>query len=207
VRIRHYDSADREPASARRLQLLDEALRRPQHVLAVGQTVPDFLLTDQQKRPTRLRQFAGKMVAINFVYTRCVLPEYCLRSSNNFGTLQEQFQKRMGNDLVLLTITLDPVHDQPEILRDYAKTFHADPENWRFLTGTATDVQRVGDLFGVTFVPEEGLFVHSQRTAILDRDGKLLANLEGNEFTAQQLADLLATALGFPALHKTSDLR
>jgi len=195
VRIRHYDSSEREPASASRLKVLDEALRGPTHSLTVGQTVPDFVLTDQQKRPTHLRQFAGKVIAVNFVYTRCVLPEYCLRSSNNFGALQKQFQNRLGKDLELLTITLDPVHDQPEVLRDYAKTWKADSENWRFLTGQAADVQRVGDLFGVTFVPAEGLFVHSQRTAIIDRDGKLIANLEGNEFTARQFADLLATAL------------
>ena len=195
VRVRSYDSAEREPSKARRLQSFEEALRGPVHTLAVGQAVPDFTLTDQQKRAVNLRQFAGKVVALNFVYTRCVLPEYCLRASNNFGVLQKQFQERLGKDLILLTITFDPVHDQPEILREYAKTWKADPENWRFLTGTAADVQRVCDWFGVTFVPEEGLFVHSQHTAIIGRDGKLIANIEGNDFTAQQFADLLETVL------------
>jgi len=195
VRVRGYDSAEREPSKARRLQGFEEALRGPVHRLAVGQAVPDFTLTDQQKRATRFRQFAGKVVALNFVYTRCALPEYCYRSSNNFGVLQKQFQERLGKDLVLLTVTFDPVHDQPETLRNYAKTWKADAENWRFLTGAAPDVQRVCDLFGVNFVPDEGLFVHSLHTAIIGRDGKLVANLEGNEFTAQQFADLLKTVL------------
>ena len=195
VRIRGYDSAEREPSKARRLQGLEEALRGPAQRLAVGQTVPNFTLTDQQKRVIRLRQFAGKVVALNFVYTRCALPEYCYRSSNNFGVLQKQFQERLGKDLVLLTVTFDPVHDQPETLRNYARTWKADPENWRFLTGPAPDVQRVCDLFGVNFVPDEGLFVHSLHTAIIGRDGKLVANLEGNEFTAKQFSDLLKTVL------------
>jgi protein SCO1 len=195
VRVRRYDSAEREPSKARRLQDFGEALRGPGHPLAVGQAVPDFNLMDQQKRTIHFRQFAGKVVALNFVYTRCALPEYCLRSSNNFGVLQKQFQERLGRDLVLLTVTFDPVHDQPEVLRDYAKTWKADVENWRFLTGTAADVRRVCDLFGVNFVPDEGLFVHSLHTAIIGRDGKLIANLEGNEFTAQQFADLLKTVL------------
>ena len=124
-----------------------------------------------------------------------MLPEYCIRSSNNFGALQKQFHDRLGKDLVLLTITFDPVHDQPEILREYSKGWKADPENWRFLTGTSPDVQRVCDLFGVNFVPDEGLFAHSLHTAIIGRDGKLVANLEGNEFSAKQFADLLETAL------------
>jgi protein SCO1/2 len=195
VRVRGYDSAEPEPSKARRLKGLEEALRGPVPRLAVGQAVPDFTLTDQQKRAIHFRQFAGKVVALNFVYTRCALPEYCYRSSNNFGVLQRQFRERLGKDLVLLTVTFDPVHDQPETLRNYARTWKANAENWRFLTGTAPDVQRVCDLFGVNFVPDEGLFVHSLHTAIIGRDGKLVANLEGNEFTAQQFADLLKTVL------------
>ena len=194
VRVRRYDSAEREPAKARRLQALEEALRGPRR-LAVGQAIPDFTLTDQQGRALHFRQFAGKVVAINFVYTRCALPEYCVRSTNNFGVIQKQFQKRLGKDLVLLTVTFDPVHDRPEILRNYANTWKADPENWRFLTGAVGDVQRVCDLFGVNYVPDEGLFVHSLHSAIVGRDGKLVANLEGNEFTAQQFADLLTSVL------------
>jgi protein SCO1 len=195
VQVRRYDSAEREPSKARRLQSFDEALRGPLHQLAVGQAVPDFILTDQQKRAIHFRQFTGKVVALNFVYTRCALPEYCFRSSNNFGVLQKRFQDRLGKDLILLTVTFDPVRDQPEVLRNYAKTWKADPENWRFLTGPAPDVQRVCDWFGVNFVPDEGLFVHSLHTVIVARDGKLIANLEGNEFTAQQFADLLQTVL------------
>src|SRR5882757_2417589 len=194
VRIRGYDSAEREPSKARRLQSLDEALR-PVHRLAVGQAVPDFTLIDQQGRTLHLGQFAGKVIALNFVYTRCALPEYCFRSSNNFGVIQKRFQKQLGKDLVLLSVTFDPVHDRPETLRDYAKTWKADPDHWRFLTGPAGDVQRVCDLFGVNYVPDEGLFVHSLHTAIIGRDGKLVANLEGNEFTAKQVGDLLQTVL------------
>jgi protein SCO1/2 len=194
VRIKGYDSAEREPSKARRLQGLEEALR-PVHRLDIGHAVPDFTLTDQQGRNIRFRQFAGKVIALNFVYTRCALPEYCYRSTNNFGVLQKQFQKRLGRDLVLLTVTFDPVHDQPGVLRDYAQIWKADPEYWHFLTGATNDVQRVCDLFGVNYVPDEGLFVHSLHTAVISRDGKLVANLEGNEFTAQQFADLVGTVL------------
>jgi protein SCO1 len=195
VRIHPYDSADREPSRSRRLQGFEEALRGPSHRIAPGQRVPDFALTDQMKRVVKLSQFAGKVVALNFVYTRCALPEYCYRSSNNFGVLQKQLSARLGRDLVLLTVTFDPVHDSPETLHDYAQIWKADPENWRFLTGAAPDVQRVCDLFGVNFVPDEGLFIHSVHTAIIDRNGELVTNLEGNEFSAQQLADLVVSVL------------
>jgi protein SCO1 len=194
VKVRSYDSAEREPSKAHRLQGLEEALRAV-HRLKIGQAVPDFALTDQQNRTLHFHQFSGKVIALNFVYTRCALPEYCFRSSNNFAAIQKQYQKRLGKDLELITVTFDPVHDQPGVLRDYAKTWKADPETWHFLTGPVSDVERVCDLFGVNYVPDEGLFVHSLHTAVIDREGKLAVNLEGNEFTAQQFADVVSTVL------------
>ncbi len=196
IRIRGYDSAEREPSEARRLRALDNALGGPsQKVLAPGQMVPDFELIDQQNRPVRLNQFKGKVILLNFVYTRCALPDYCFRLSNNFGVVQKREHNRLGRDLVLLTITFDPSHDRPEVLRTYAKTWNADPESWRFLTGTEPAVQRVCAMFGVNAFADEGLFVHSLHTAIIDRNGKLTANLEGNEFTTQQLSDLVEATL------------
>ena len=195
VHIRWYPAVEREPSKARRLQGLDEDLRGPVRRLSVGQPVPDFILTDQKKRAVHFTQFTGRVVALNFIYTRCVLPEYCFRSSNNFGILQKRFVERLGSDLVLLSVTFDPVHDQPQVLQGYAHAWKSDPENWRFLTGAAADVQRVCDMFGVNFVPDEGLYIHALHTIIIGRDGKLVANLEGNEFTAQQLGDLVNTTL------------
>ena len=195
VRVVRYASADREPANSRRLQTLDEALRpRPPRINA-GQPVPDFSLTDQRRRQVRLNDFKGKVIALNFVYTRCALPDYCFRLTNNFGTLQKRYKDRLGQDLVLMTITFDPTHDQPETLSEYARTWKADPDHWHFLTGASPDVQRVCDLFGVNYVPDEGLFVHSLHTVVIGRDGKLVANLEGKEFTPRQLGDLVGAVL------------
>ncbi|OLB23467.1 MAG: hypothetical protein AUH15_03375 [Acidobacteriales bacterium 13_2_20CM_55_8] len=201
VRVRSFDSTEREPVDARRLKLL-EGLIDPKSVpstaLAAGQPVPNFALTDQNQRRISLHQLTGKVVAMNFVYTRCALPEYCYRLSNNFGRLQKRFKERMGRDLVLLTVTFDPVHDHPEILANYAKTWKADPESWHFLTGSVPDVERVCNLFGVSFWPDEAQLTHSLHTAVIDRQGKLVANLEGNQFTAEQLGDLVETVIRRP---------
>jgi protein SCO1/2 len=195
IRVRKYAAIEREPAKARRLQGLEEDLRGGSHVLSVGEHVPDFSLTDQGKRLVHFSQFAGRVAVLNFIYTRCVLPEYCFRSSNNFGILQKRFGGLLGRDLVLLSVTFDPIHDHPEVLQDYSRTWKSDSENWHFLTGSSVEVQRVCNLFGVTFVPDEGIYIHSLHTAIIDRDGKLVANIEGNEFSAQQLGDLVKATL------------
>lgn len=197
VQLRPYQSVEQDPWTARQLKLLttlSEPAKSP-HSLGIGQVVPNFTLIDQKRQRVSLSQFAGKVVAINFIYTSCALPDFCYRISNNFGVLQRRFQHHMGHDLVLLTVTFDPQRDQPEVLAHYAETWKADPKTWHFLTGPVADVRRVTDIFGMDFFPDEGLMNHSLHTAIIDRDGKLVANIEGNQFSADQLSDLVETIL------------
>ena len=198
IRIRRYQSVEQDPLTARRLKLLNGiagSASLSEKAVAIGQTVPDFTLTDQKYRQIALSQFRGKVVAVNFIYTSCALPNFCLRIANNFGVLQKRFKGQMGRDLVLLTVTFDPVHDQPDVLAQYARQWKADPETWHFLTGAVPAVRRVCNMFGVDFFPDEGLMDHSLHTAIIDRQGKLAANIEGNQFTAGQLGDLTQTVL------------
>jgi protein SCO1/2 len=196
IRIMRYQSVEQDPLAASRLKLLTEiAGAAPAKALAIGSLVPDFRLTNQKRRPVALSDLRGKVVAVNFVYSSCALPNFCLRIANNFGVLQKRFKAQLGRDLVLLTVTFDPVRDTPEVLAQYASRWDADPATWHFLTGPAPDVQRVCRLFGVDFFPDEGLMNHSLHTAIIDREGKMVANIEGNQFTADQLADLTKTVL------------
>jgi protein SCO1 len=200
VRIHHFDSQAQEPLQAKRLAALQKALqaRTPVALLQPGEQVPDFTLTDQMRRQVSLHQFAGEVVVLGFVYTRCPLPDYCFRFSNYFGRLQKRFADRAGKDIVLLTVTFDPVHDQPEVLAEYGKTWKANPDFWHLLTGPVADVQRVCTWFGLEFWPDEALLVHTLHTAVIDRGGKLVANLEGNQYTAEQLGDLAETVMNRP---------
>jgi len=160
--------------------------------LAIGDAVPDFTLTDQSSRPVRLAEFRGHVVALNFVYTRCPLPDVCPRLCAGFARLQKRFADR---DLALLSVTLDPQYDSPEVLVGYAKIWRADLVRWHFLTGTLEDVQRVAGRFGIISWPEEGLLTHTSETAVIGRDGKLLALIAGSSYTADQLGDLIALEL------------
>jgi protein SCO1 len=195
VRVRRYESVEQDPVTARRLTLLKRIAGMAATPLAVGARVPDFTLTDQSGRTASLSSLAGKVVVVNFVYTRCVLPQFCLRVTNHFGVLQKRFAREMGRELALLTITFDPERDTPEVLAAYAARWNADPASWRFLTGEVNAVRRVCGLFGVEAFLDEGLFSHTLRTAVIDRRGTLAANIEGNHYTAEQLGDLVQVAL------------
>jgi protein SCO1 len=196
IRIVRYQSAEQDPLAASRLKLLTQiAGTNREKVLAIGDMVPDFTLIDQKSRPVAISDLRGKVVVLNFIYTSCPLPNFCLRIANNFGVLQKRLNAQLGRDLVLLTVTFDPVHDTPAVLARYASQWAADPATWHFLTGPSNDVQRVCQLFGVDSFADDGLINHSLRTAIIDRRGAMVANIEGNRFTSNQLVDLTRAVL------------
>lgn len=196
IRIVKFQNVEQDPFAASRLTLLNEIVAgSAARLLNIGDTVPNFSLIDQQKRAVAISDLRGKVVALNFIYTNCALPNFCLRLANNFNVLQKRFAKQMGRDLVLVTVTFDPVHDTPDVLAKYAQQWNAKASEWHFLTGPEADVQRVCRMFGVQAFPNEGLMDHSLHTVLIGRDGKLVANVEGNQFTARQLGDLVENAL------------
>ena len=191
LHVHRYESSAREPMLARRLQLLEP----PAAVVRPGDAVPDFTLTDQTGQRVTLSQFAGKVVALTFIYTSCPLPDYCFRLSNNFGQISKRFAARMGAGLILLSITFDPVHDQPKVLAQYAAAWKADPASWHFLTGSLDEVKAVTHRFGLNFWADDGYFTHSMHTLVIGRHGRLAADFEGNQFSARQLGDYLEVEL------------
>jgi protein SCO1 len=194
LKVLKYQSVEQDPLTARRLRLLRS--ERDSARVAINQAVPDFTLTNQARKRVALSQLRGKVVVMNFIYTSCALPQFCYRMTNHFGVLHSRFAGRDARDLVLLSVTFDPVRDTPEVLADYARQWKADTARWHFLTGTADEIERVAVPFGLDYFPDEGLITHSLRTVIIDRAGRLRANVEGNQFTAQQLGDLVKTVIG-----------
>lgn len=165
-------------------------------LVPVGASMPDFELIDQTGARVSLGSLKGKVVAVNFIYTRCPLPDYCPRMVANFRAIRDRFQDRLARDLVLLTVTFDPKYDTPETLAKYAAGERAGGPGWHFLTGDAARIERVCAAFGIQYWPEEGLITHTLETAVIDREGRLAATVEGKDFTGRQLGDLVASVLG-----------
>jgi protein SCO1/2 len=161
----------------------DSVIPAPKEQLKIGDVVPDFRLTDEQGKTVSLAGLRGKVVAINFIYTRCPLPDVCPRLSAAFALLQKRLQ-----DVVLLSITVDPDYDTPAVLAEYARRWGAVSPGWRFLTG---DVSRVAALLGEVYWTDEGSIGHNSTTSVIDRDGKLAARVEGSSWRADQLEGLI----------------
>ena len=197
VTIHKYQSTEQEPQEVERLKLF-QGLTAPHasdDLIAVNQHVPDFTLVDQNRQTVQLSQFAGKVVVISFFYTKCPYSNYCFRLSNNLGVVRQRFADRLGKDLVLLSVTFDPVFDRPEVLAKYAGTWKTGPTGWYFLTGQPAEIRRVCGMFGTNVWNDEGLLSHTMHTVVINRNGDLVSNLEGNEFTAEQLGNFLQTVM------------
>jgi protein SCO1/2 len=160
--------------------------------LRIGDPLPEFALIDQQGRPVRTAELQGKVLAIDFIYTRCPLPDVCPRLAANFAALGRRFHDRLGRDLVLLSVTVDPEYDTPAVLAEYAKRWGADARGWHFLTG---DVAGLAVKLGEVYWSDEGSIGHNSMTSVIGRDGRLAAMVEGSEWRLDQLANLVAHEL------------
>ena len=116
---------DRSPASARAAHDLGGR----------GFPLGAFRLVERSGRTVTEADFAGKVWAASFVFTRC--PLSCPRISTVMKGLQA---KREAAGLRLVSISVDPGHDSPAVLSAYAERFGADPDRWWFLTGPRDDV-------------------------------------------------------------------
>jgi protein SCO1 len=152
---------------------LGGVLPEPNKGVAPGDDVPDFALIDQSGRTVRLSQFRGTPVAVTFAYTRCPVATACPMTMTKFAKIDAALAKKSWGEL--LSITVDPQNDTPEVLRDFATRIGADPKRWKFLTGDPKAVARAAESFGVLYYPEHGQIVHSQAVAVVDPAGKLAA--------------------------------
>jgi protein SCO1/2 len=111
----------------------------------------DSTLIDQDGRPVKFASQAvgDRIVVINFIYTTC--GTVCPLISATFKQLQDKLGQRLGKDVWLVSISLDPVTDTPARLKEYAARYHAKP-GWLWFTGNATDVEQVLNGLGTTSV-------------------------------------------------------
>jgi protein SCO1/2 len=170
----------------------DAPIPAPKERLHVGDGLPGFRLTDQFGSAVELADLRGKVAAIDFIYTRCPLPDVCPRLSANFATLQRRFRSR---GVMLLSVTVDPDYDTPSVLAEYAQRWAADPAVWRFLTG---EVGPLAAALGEVYWTDEGSIGHNSTTTIIDRQGRVAAMVEGSNFRIDQLEHLIARELEKP---------
>ena len=141
------------------------------NIATFGQ-VPPFQLTNQNGQPFGLADLQNKIWIADFIFTTC--PGPCPIISTRMSELQKPFE---NTDVRLVSFTVDPEKDTPEVLRKYAEKLQAKTDKWNFLTGNKTTIYDLSakgfKLAAIEGNEETGMPVHSTRMVLVDRRGQI----------------------------------
>ncbi len=203
------DLAVTEPAPAAPL-VLDLSGAAPQlrvrpKRLEVGDPVPDFSMTGQDGKVFKLSDLRGYVVVLTFIYTRCPLPDFCPMMDRKFLDLARSISTfpRRALKIRLLSISFDPEHDTPEVLRKHAQIRGGEPPLWTFAVATHEELAKVMGPLGLVYGPGKNEIIHNLCTAVIDSRGKLARLEVGTQRNKWSSADLLKTVYSLiPAFQK-----
>jgi protein SCO1/2 len=155
------------------LRLVDPA--SPATRLAVIRPAPEFELTTQDGNRLRSADLHGKVLLISFIFTTC--NGTCPATTHRMSQTQAELKKAglLKDDRVrLLSISLDPARDTPEVLKGYMQLYDADPASWTFLTGSKSEIEHTLAAWGMWAKPAaNGQLDHPSRIFLVDTAGKI----------------------------------
>jgi protein SCO1/2 len=163
-----------------------------------GDEVPNYTLRNQDNREIRMQNYHGKALLLTFIYTRCPIPDYCVLMSNNFA----QVDRALGQDRELyekthlLSISIDPAYDTPQVLRSYGAAHTERYQNetfahWEFATGADEEIKKMAGFFGLRYYPQKDEIIHGLRTVIVNPEGKIVKIYTDNKWTPEDVVSEL----------------
>jgi protein SCO1/2 len=142
----------------------------------VPQTI-SYHFQNQRGENTGPQSWNKKVMVVDFFFTSC--PSICPAMTNNLKKVQQQF----GKDIRIISFTVDPEHDNPEKLRQYAKRFKVQEDNWQFMTGNKKDIYHLARKeFRITAIDGDGGsndFIHSNQLVLVDAQQRVRGYYDG----------------------------
>jgi protein SCO1/2 len=163
-----------------------------------GDDIPNFTLRNQDNREIHIQNYRGRTLLLTFIYTRCPVPDYCTLMSNNFAQIDRALSQdsALYEKTHLLSISIDPSYDTPQVLRSYGAAHTERYQNetfahWEFAGGTTEQVKKIAQYFGLIYYPEKDQIIHALRTVIVGPDGKVAKIYTGNEWKPDEVVELM----------------
>jgi cytochrome oxidase Cu insertion factor (SCO1/SenC/PrrC family) len=145
--------------------------------------VPAFELTDQKGNKLSNHDLLGKIWIADFIFTRCAGP--CPVMTSKMGGLQKSI---VSPDVRLVSFSVDPEHDTPPVLKEYAKQYDADESRWSFLTGTSDAIFEVarGMKIAAQAATKDSPILHSDLFLLVNRKGQVVGIYHNSEADEMQ---------------------
>ena len=182
------------------LTTLDEKAAFALSQSAVGKQVGDFVLLDRQGRPVELSRYRGKPLLVTFIYTACF--QVCPTITRNLQKAVDTTVSVMGADRFnVVSIGFNQPFDSPAALRDFARQYGIHLPNWEFLSPAPAIVGDLTTNFGFSYVATPAGFDHINQVTLVDATGRIVRQVYGEKFTAEDLAEplkLLITGSAIP---------
>lgn len=191
--VRRVGKVELEP------ELTREDLRGGIEPLEPGEPMPDHSLVDEDGGVLRFSEFRGRAVVFTMVFTRCPLPDYCPRMSRRFAEARDWLRNSASGttNWQFVSISFDPENDTPEILRGYGNVVRGgDGDRWRFAVASAETLAVLAPQIDLHYSRSGGSISHNLRTVVLDTEGRVHRQFDGNLWTGQQLGEAVAEAAG-----------
>ena len=144
--------------------------------LPVLGTIPEFYFTDSRDKKISRADLNGKVWVADFIFTTCTMA--CPVLTGNMNLVHKEF--RNNDNVRIVSISVYPEYDTPEVLKEYASQYDANTNRWHFLTGPEENVQNVIKN-GFKMGDYEDIIFHSEKFALVDQKGRLRGYYSGME--------------------------
>ncbi len=160
--------------------------------VALGRTVGNYRLVDQDGRYLPFFKLKGKPVLLSFIYADC--PDACPLINQSIAKLLKGMPKGVSSGISVLSVTLDPVDDKPEKLKSYSNEFR-EFTIWSFVTTDEATLRMMVSDLGFTYEQKDGEIAHMNRLTLLDPSGKVVRHFYGTEFNRSELEGAITTLI------------
>ena len=165
-----------------------------------GDLLPDYEFTAENGSKIHFSDFRGRAVAFTFFFTSCPLPDYCPRMSRNFFETRNLMlaMTNAPSNWQLLSISLDPGLDTPEILTSYGNVYRGmDTNRWLFAVASTNTLAGIAPRLNLMVMRNSMGVTHNLRTVVIDPQGRIFREFDGNQWTPKELADAIVRAAQF----------
>ena len=145
-----------------------------QEPLPVIGSIPEFEFIDSEGQSVNLNTLKGKVWVADFIFTTCTMA--CPIMTGNMNTIHKKYKK--NDDLRLVSISVYPEYDTPEVLKEYASQYDANTDKWHFLTGKEATVKNIIKN-GFKIGDYEDIIFHSEKFALVDKNGMIRSYYNG----------------------------